>query len=156
MLIYKSAYYSILLFSFLLISNSSYSTDIYKWTDKDGTVHFGDRPEQQQNSATLYKVPKNNSSNVSSSNKERAQKQKKLLDSFAADRRAKKELQSKKNKQAKIRKYNCKVSKDKLIRYQNASRIYVRNELGEKVFLDDEQRLKETNLLKQQSEKWCK
>ncbi len=156
MLIYKSAHNLRLLFITLLISNTSYSADIYKWIDKDGTVHFGDKPDHQHNSATLYTVPKNNSANVSYTNKERALKQKKLLDSFEAQRRIKKQQQSKKREQAKVRQYNCKVSKDKLIRYQKSSRIYSRNELGEKMFLSDEQRLKEIKLMKQQTEKWCK
>lgn len=156
MLIYKSTHYLLLLFITLLISSTGYSADIYKWTDSDGTVHFGDKPNQQHNSATLYKVPKNNTANVSYTNKERALKQKKLLDSFKAQRRIKKQQQSEKREQAKVRQYNCKVSKDKLIRYQKSSRIYSRNEVGEKIFLSDEQRLKEITLMKQQAEKWCK
>ncbi len=158
MFIYKSILLLLITVTTLQL-NTAYCADIYKWTDEQGVVHFGDRPDNTENSATqpatLYKVPKNNTANVSSSNKERAIKQQKLLDSFQADRRAKKELRDKKRKQAKNKKYNCQVATDKLKRYQNASKIYVRNEVGEKVYLDDKQRQQETELMNQQMIKWC-
>ncbi len=139
--------------------NIGYCADIYKWTDEQGVVHFGDRPNSTENTAsqpaTIYKVPKNNTANVSSSNKERALKQQKLLDSFQADRRAKKQLRDKKREQTKAKKYNCQVATDKSKRYKTASRIYTRNDEGEKVYLDDKQRQKETELMAQQVKKWC-
>jgi len=151
--IYKSILVLFILFSASLVSTSGYSGDIYKWTDADGNVHFGDKPDNQ--AAAKYKVPKNNTSNVSYTNKERAEKQKKLLDSFQADRREKQQKQATKNKNNKAKKYNCQVSKDRLVRYQNASRIYTRNDVGEKTFLDKKQRQQETELMKIQIKKWC-
>lgn len=154
MLIYKSIQLVLTTISILLVTNSAYSGDIYKWTDADGNVHFGDKPDNKP--AQLYNVPKNNSANISSTNEERAKKRKKLLDSFDAQRRSKEEQRATKRKNSKTRKYNCQVSKDRLIRYQRASRIYSRNDVGEKVFLDDQQRQHETSLMKQQINKWCK
>jgi len=152
MFIYKS---KILLLITLFLSsvNIAYCADIYKWTDKDGVVHFGDNPNNSP--ASVYKVPKNNSTNISTTNSERIARQKKLVDSMQAERLSQKEKRLKKRKDAKARKYNCQISKDKLERYKSASGIYIRNDVGEKIFLNKKKKQEEIQLMKEQTEKWC-
>jgi len=154
LLIFKSV--QILLISGIIlvsISNSAHTADIYKWTDKQGNVHFGDKPGNKP--AALYKIPKNNTANVSITNKERTKKRKKLLDSMQADRREKEKKRKDKRHNNDVKKYNCQVAKDDVKRYQRASGIYDRNEVGEKIYLSKEERKREIQHMKDQVKKWC-
>ncbi|MFV2060125.1 MAG: DUF4124 domain-containing protein [Gammaproteobacteria bacterium] len=153
MLTYKSILSMLLIGISLGISNIGILGEIYKWTDADGIVHFGDKPEN--NPASVYKVPKGNTSNVSTTNKERAEKQKKLTESLRDARRDKEEQDDKKRENIKVRKYNCRVAKDDLAKYQRASGIYDRNDVGEKVYLNEKERLREIENMKNQVNKWC-
>ena len=152
MLFYKSI---TLLLSIIILSitNPVYSGDIYKWTDAQGNVHFGDKPDNAP--ASIYKVPKKNTANVSVTNKSRAEKQKKLTDSLQAERRDKKEKRDKKRENSNTKKYNCQVAKDRLRRYQRASGIYDRNDVGEKIYLNEKERQNEINNMKELVTKWC-
>ncbi len=153
LLTYQLSKISLLFSALLIITNVCFAGDIYKWTDANGNVHFGDKPDN--NPASIYTVPKGTTSNVSSTNKERAEKQKKLTDSLRSARRDKKELADKKRKNRKTRKYNCRVAKDDLRKYQRASGIYDRNDVGEKIYLNEKERLLEIEYMKNQVEKWC-
>ncbi|MFV1983480.1 MAG: DUF4124 domain-containing protein [Thiohalomonadales bacterium] len=153
MLIYKSIKLLLLINITILLMNSGHTGEIYKWTDKEGNVHFGDNP--RDNPASIYQIPKGNTSNISSTNKERAEKQKKLLDSFQADHREKKQQREKKTHNANVKKYNCQVAKDDLIGYQRARGIYDRNDVGEKIYLSEKERLLEIQYMKDQVKKWC-
>jgi len=40
-------------FALLLFCSTSAFAEIYKWTDKDGNVHFGDNPQSEENATEL-------------------------------------------------------------------------------------------------------
>jgi hypothetical protein len=153
LLTYKLLKLVFLLSITLLITSTGYSGEIYKWIDADGNVHFGDKPGN--NPASVYQIPKGATSNISTTNKERADKQKKLTNSLRAARRDKEEQADKKRKNKNVRKYNCRVAKDDLGKYQRAAGIYDRNDVGEKVYLNEKERLLEIEYMKKQVSKWC-
>ncbi len=127
---------------------------VYKWTDKEGNVHYGDKPVVQQKATELNINTKSGSGFSVSSDKKKARDQ--LLEEFKEDREARnKERNDKRIAKKKIRK-QCARARDSLKRYREASGVYKLNKKGERVFYSKEARVKRERAYNKLIKKHCR
>lgn len=131
---------------------------IYKWVDKNGQVHYGERPSTSQKSEKIHVrdigKPANNT-NKQSEEVPQEDKRAKLLRAFEEERNLKKEQRQKDRQQAEQRKRNCDIAKDELRRYQSASRVYDLDENGKRKYLPDSAREQSIQRARHEVNRWC-
>ena len=134
------------------------NAEIYKWKDKDGTVHYTDTPPPSNikqesiggkkltkptGQAPLAPLADTDATTGKDEMKGKVPNQNlESPDEIAAKLRQKNAEADKNNKkqkeaQAKIKEENCKASKANLASYQQGGRVYKMNEKGEREYLDD-------------------
>jgi len=127
----------------IVISTSAFADDIYKWTDEDGNVHYGDRPSGEASEERLQ-FTYNRTSDAEDSRREARtqateQKQAAEEDRIAAE-----------DKQA-----LCETSRAKVESMRAAPRIYREDAEGERVFLDDVQRAESIAMAETRAKEVC-
>jgi hypothetical protein len=136
----------------------SANAGVYKWTDKDGNVHYGDQPVLQQ-TATELDINTNINTKADSGFSVSADKKKardQLLEEFKEDREARnKKRNDKRIAKKKIRK-QCARARDSLKRYREASGVYKLNKKGERVFYSKEARAKKERAYNKAIKKHCR
>jgi len=108
------------------------SAEIYTWTDKDGKVHFSDKPISDENVTTIK--PKKNG-NISTPVTQNSQWQQ----DYNKAKQAKAEQAKKKAKQIKKNESYCNNLKSKLAISQQGGRIYLMSATGERHYQSEEQ-----------------
>ena len=120
--------------------NSSKS-GIYRWTDQDGKVHFGEKPPRDQSQIRELKEVKTR--NTASSDQAAAleARQQRIEAQRNPGNASTSEAYDpeQKAKIDEINRENCKTAKANVSRLQNGGRISMTNESGERYFLTDEQ-----------------
>jgi len=130
----------------------------YKWVGKDGKVQYGDTPPPGVK-ATPLKPPPGPSQAPPAAAKKDAEK---ALSPEAAFRKRQQEAKEKDEKAAKERadgeskRTNCDAAQASLRQVQSGQRMSTVNAAGERVFIDDEQRARETERAQKSVTEWCK
>jgi len=124
----------------IAISAGAFADDIYKWTDADGNLHYGDRPSGQPSEERL-KVTYNRTNAEALENRVQDQSdaensRQEARAEAAEDKRAAEEDR----RAAEQQKAQCESSRAKLRTLQAARRVYRTDEAGEQVYLNDIQR----------------
>lgn len=138
----------------LLLVSSPVSAAIYKWTDSDGNVHFGDKPVDQS-SATELKIKINNHTGVSHSSGNK--KDREYLLKKIDERRS--ENTEKKKKALALKKKNEKLCNNYKATYQGqiqSNALFTMNADGERSYLSDVQRAARKSKLEKAMAKYCK
>jgi len=138
---------------FLLLSTSVFA-EIYKWTDANGNVHFGDNPDNKQKATELNIDVESRSGVTHSSGRN---KHRDLLLKQSAEARAEK-AEKKKKYREKIKKMKrkCALARDNLRQHTQASGVYKVNSKGERQYYSNEQRAKSEKRLRRSIKKYCK
>ena len=146
-----------LFFAPILTHIGSANAGVYKWTDKDGNVHYGDQPVLQQKATELDINTDINTKPDSgfsvSSDKKKARDQ--LLEEFKEDREARSKKRNDKRVAKKKLKKQCARARDGLKRHREASAVYKLNSKGERVFYSKEKRAKNERAFKKAIKKHC-
>ena len=144
----------IVLICFFIMLPVQLQAEIFKWVDKNGQVHYDDKPPMN-NKKELMNI--NEESNaVKAISVDRADKRKKLLDAIDEDRKLKKEKESKaKKKKEKLTK-QCHQARDSLKTYQRSSSVYDLDKSGNRVTLSSSVRDKIIANLKKNINKNCR
>ena len=137
----------------LLCMQSPAIAEVYKWTDAQGRVHYGDKP--QSDKAETINLPSKEPPAVPHVSEDRLEKQRRLLDAYAEERRLKREADEKARKDKEERKRKCADLKDDLRNQENAGSIYRLDKDGKRVFLSHEEREASTAELRKQVQEWC-
>lgn len=141
---------------FVLLFSSFTFADVYKWTDAQGNVHYGDKPqslknqEQQKMDIDLDQL---NSATIPEARKER---RKKLLEVIDEENQKEKEEAEKAAKLKQKRQRYCVSAKDRFKRYNSAGYLYGLDKDGNRVIYSDQKRQAATSKLKNQIAKYCK
>ena len=110
--------------------------DIFKWTDEDGNVHFGDRPLGEDPEKVAIQSRPTNPERVQATVQSRANAAAKAAEEEAAATPAgpsPEELQA----QADERAEKCDKYREQLQRFVRSRRLYREDESGERVYLDE-------------------
>lgn len=131
---------------------------IYKWTDEQGRVHFSDKPPGQDTPQYQLRTPASadsTSADEALSDEERRVKQRKLMDSLEADRLEKEQAAARQKQQQAIRSRNCQYARAELRASKEANLIYDYDATGNKVYLNEAQKLKYLEAKYAAVRKWC-
>ncbi len=126
--------------------------EVYKWTDENGRVHYGDRPQGSESEKLDIKTgtPK-----PDAELDEHREKQRKLLDVFDEERAEKKEKKAAAEKEKRETKRKCAELKDYLKSLKEVSSLYELDEKGNRRYLDEETHKKEIAEVEKTVKKHC-
>jgi hypothetical protein len=131
------------------------ANEIYKWTDENGNVHYGDRPSgmiTEQRLAMTY--TRTNSGSVQ--NRVQAQTEATTARQEArAEATAAEEEAAENAAIAAERDRKCERSRTRLETYLQSRRLYRTDADGERVYLDDEQRTQARQKAEEQVAEFC-
>ena len=135
-------------------STAAVSSDIYKWVDEDGSVHYQDRPTEGQ-AAELLNIESRTTDNEAVY----AQTQARLEAQAAADlvESAATPALTRQEKNAKIdeRQRQCKTLRDRHDQYVRSRAIYNEDENGNRIYQDDSERQATRNKIQSQIQEYC-
>jgi len=143
-----------ILFITLLLFFSVYANaGIYKWTDKNGNVQYGDKPTASSEQLDISVEAPSSSTEGDETREERRQR---ITESMTDERLAReKKKTEEKEKKAEMNR-QCVESKDRLMRYKRAGRLYNLDKGGNRNTLSDASREKAISDLEKQIRKNCK
>lgn len=130
--------------------------EVYKWTDEQGKVHYGDRPPKQEQ-AEVLEMPKVKSQQAPSvSDRERLHRQRKLVEALREER----EIKEKKKREAaellKKQQAYCARLHARVLDSQRINRFYRYDEQGERQYYSDQDADKLRQKLKEKYASECK
>lgn len=134
---------------FLLIiitffSVQSTQAEVYRWKDKDGKIHFSDKPHADAKQLDI-KAPKPSGIGISD---QQVQRQKELLNTFQEKRETQqKQAKKDKKKKAAIDNY-CKKLRNRLRNYEEVDYLFTRDGTGTRQDLNDQQKKDEEQKLR--------
>lgn len=132
----------------LVFGGSALANEIYKWTDEQGNVHYGDRPTADNNAevvALTYRRTDSGSVNrrVAAQSDAAA-----ALEEKRASRAEEQQAAAEEAAQAEEQKKRCETYRARLETFVQSRRLYREDESGERVYLDED----ETNAARQRVE----
>ena len=135
-------------------SGIAFANDIYKWTDENGDIHYGDRPTGAVSGERLA---------ISSRRTDPSKVQARVRSSHATRARAEEAAASapqgptedELRAQAAEKKQKCDTYKARLQRFVQSRRLYKEGENGERVYLDEEQTHAARERVENQVQEYC-
>lgn len=127
---------------------------IYKWTDKDGNVHFGDRPVNQD-VATELNIKTNTNTGITNSSGNK-QERDYLLKKIEEEKVANAEKRKKKTAEAKKHRKLCDSYRRRLQLHLQTNRTFITSPDGERTYLTEEQRAAKKKNLSSNVKKYCR
>jgi len=120
-------------------SGSAVASEIYKWVDEDGNVHYGDRPVGE---AGVERVPirsRPTNPDTIQANVDARGAYEESVHNDALEREAAKEQAAEAQAEAEQRQQLCNTYRDRLQQFIQSRRLYRVDEAGEREYLDEEQ-----------------
>lgn len=137
----------------LLVLSAPATAEFYKWTDKDGNVHYGEKPPEN---TELQNIDTSTVNTMSAEESSRAARE---LNATMEDRRAYQQRQeqakAKEARQKQQMQKRCKYMRNDLANLNRQMRIFHTNDQGERIYLDDEQRQKKIVELQKNVKQYC-
>ena len=127
---------------------------VYKWTDANGGVHFGERPPP---GAQSQQMPEQTTPMSDSSDDEAArdQKRQKLLNAFDQEQADQQARAQKTKKQAAVRSRNCAIARDQLNGLTDSNHIYTLDADGKRHYFNDNERAAARQSARAAVSQWC-
>jgi len=138
----------------LIAANGALASDIYKWTDEDGNVHYGDRPDGVQPVRVAIVSQPTDPARVSATVEARSQSRavkKEEEEAAAAAGPSKEELQA----EAAERAQKCNTYKAQMQQLVTSRRLYREDENGERIYLDEEETIAARERVENQITEFC-
>jgi len=133
------------------------ASEIYKWTDAEGNVHYGDRPAGEYANSTerLFIVSRpTDPGQVQAMIDARHERQAAATE--AHEKRAEEEKSySQKKAEAADRAKQCESARASLQKYVQSRRLYRLDDNGERVYLDEQQTQEARDRMQAQVEEYC-
>jgi hypothetical protein len=127
--------------------------EVYRWTDAEGRVHYGDRP-----SAGSQSVPVGSGAPTGqppASDAERLQRQQRMLDAYRQEREEKQQAEAKRKADDAERERNCAHARDALARYERSGVIYEPQADGSRRYLSEAERESAIRSAQSDVKRWC-
>jgi len=137
----------------LFVASGALASEIYKWTDAEGNVHYGDVPVDAQSERLAIKSKPTNSSRVQATTQARLDASAKQREEAAKlpDGPTPEELRA----EAEQRAEQCTSSKTQLQKFLTSRRIYREDENGERVYMDEAEMQATRERTENQVEEYC-
>ena len=120
------------------IAGSALASDIYRYTDEDGNVHYVDRPSGADTEQRVAVASKRSTSTASTARKAQPQSAAAAAEqTAAAEEPARKKTRSERIAEQKEREERCQSYRAKLETMVTSRRLYREDENGERDYLSD-------------------
>lgn len=137
---------------FLVVMTSVAQAGVYKWTDEQGRVHYGDKPTS---TADEVKINNQRGSGQADQPASRRELQQRFLRAREEERKEKQQERNKKKQKIAEAKQKCVQAKKQYDKYHHAGSIYVKGKDGEREHLSFKERDAYEKLLASKVKKWC-
>jgi len=132
------------------------STEVFRWTDEHGRVHYGERPPRSGAARRIDLPPAKTPSAVPDEGMvQRRARQERLLDSYAYERERKAAAAARDAEAEASRAAHCESLRRRWRRLSWAGPLYVRGAGGDRDYLSDEQRLAAKQRMRPAYQKAC-
>lgn len=139
----------------MTFASGAMASEIYKWIDEDGNVHYEDRPSGAADEERLaMSYSRTNRSAVSQRIKTRHDRQMSREEARSTAAAAEKEAADSAQAEAE-RQQACERARTRLESYLQSRRLYRTDENGERVYLDDSQRQEARRKAEEQITEFC-
>lgn len=143
-----------ILITILFLSPMIGQSEIYRWVDENGMVHFDDRPGSGNKEKIEIKTT-DTSSSPDTELQDRVEQEKKLLKIYEEERQEKKLKKAEEQEEKKKLKKKCAEAKDYKRTLDESYGLYVLDEKGERVHLSTEEKDAEVKELNKFIKKNC-
>ena len=126
----------------------------YKWVDADGRIRYGDTPPPGVK-ATPLKPPPAAPQPPAAASKDKALTPEAAFQKRQREREEQDEKAAKERSAADAKRQNCEQAQLSLRQLQSGQRIATLNAAGERSFLEDAQRSRETERAQKALSEWC-
>jgi len=139
----------------LASAGTAFASDIYKWVDADGNVHYGDRPAGQQPERVAIDSKPTNPSAVNQQYQAsmHARVEPHQAAAEAAEEAAKAEAE--KRAEAEERSKKCAASRATMESFVRSRRLYREDDNGERVYMDEAETLAARQRVEDQVNEYC-
>ena len=137
----------------LVTTSSVFASEIYKWTDEEGNVHYGDKPTGTSERVAISSRP-TNPAVVRSTTKSVADYQAQRTENLAAEAVEAAEA-AELRAAADQRAQKCTQYRQTMQKFVISRRLYVEDENGERVYLDESETLAARDRVEKQVEVYC-
>ena len=139
----------------LTFAGGATANEIYRWVDADGNVHYGDRPSGSPTEQLLQlSYARTDGSaveqRVTARREAKAARDEAKAEADKAAQEAAEEAEIAAEQQK-----ACESARTRLETYRSSRRLYRADENGERVYLDDEQRLEASRRIEEQITEFC-
>ena len=143
-------------FAAALLAASGFAQQ-YKWVDKDGKVRYGDMPPPGVR-ATPLRPPSRATPPPAAAGKkdEKALTPEQAFQKRQKDQQEAAQKAEKERADAELSRVNCESARANLRQLQSGERVSTTNAAGERAYLDDAQRAKDTERVRKAVSDWCK
>ena len=138
----------------LAATGAALAGEIYKWTDKDGNVHYGDRPEGERPEIVGIASKPTDPARVQAMTQARAEVRTQAAEEAAAAAAAgpsPQELQA----EARERAERCSAYRERLQSFVTSRRLYREDDNGERVYLDEDETRAARERVEGQIDEYC-
>ncbi|MCC6714641.1 MAG: DUF4124 domain-containing protein [Gammaproteobacteria bacterium] len=136
-----------------LLGPQAAAREVYKWTDANGKVHYGDRPA----AAAAEKIEVRVAEPIPDENAAaRDEKTRRLLKQLEQERAEDAEAQARIAEEKAMRRDNCLKARDLLEKYRTATYLYEGGEGKDHRVLTKEERAGAEAAAQKEVDKWCK
>lgn len=139
---------------FIVAMSLSVQAGVYKWTDAQGRIHYGDKPSTDE--ADEVKIRKQVDGNQAGQPAARQQLQERFLRSREEERAEKKKAKAEEKRKQVEARNKCAQAKKDYDRYRYASSIYLEGKGGEREHLSFKEREAYEKSVAAKVKKWCK
>ena len=137
-----------------LIVQGDAISEIYKWVDDEGRVHYGDRGNKAAQEMDID--DSTDSEKQNNSDQLRDDKRRRVVNAMEEDRLQKKEQREKNRVQRQKKQMACARHKDRLRQYERSSGIYRLDSKGNRAYMSNEGRDKTISQLRRKIKKTCR
>ncbi|HEX2138653.1 MAG TPA: DUF4124 domain-containing protein [Woeseiaceae bacterium] len=135
----------------LTVPAAALASDIYKWTDEDGVVHFGDRPSGDAASQVVHVSSRPTDRTAVQARVQTRKDAAAAAAEQASDGPTEEELEARERERAE----KCAMYKERLQMFLTSRRLYREDENGERVYLDEQETLAARADVQEQVLEYC-
>lgn len=138
----------------LATGGAAVASEIYKWTDSDGNLHYGDRPTSEARVERLA-IASRNTDNAAVQDRLQARAEVRAAAEQAAADAPKEKTREELRAEREKRQERCQQYRDKLDTFNRSQRLYRQDESGEREYLEEDEILAARTRVEQQIDENC-
>ena len=139
----------------LALPGLSLASDIYKWVDADGNVHYGDRPVGDDSERMAIESRPTDRATVSAQYQAGMQARAERVEADAEAKAEAQKLEEEQRAEAEERRLKCQTARSTMERFVRSRRLYRQDESGERTYLDEAETIAARQRVEDQVAEYC-